>query len=145
MAVGWNAPAGLPPIDLAMQHPDLLRYHSDWGRRGDAGCIAELGRRFVGGAFYRLFAKSDHGTGFVDEATPELGIAVADGHRGQGLGRRLMLQLASIATAEGFERLSLSVDKPNPARHLYSSLDYRTVDDSGDSLLMVLDLVPQEL
>jgi hypothetical protein len=38
------------------------------------------------------------------------------------------------------QRLSLSVNNPNPARRLYESLGYETEADTGDSSLMVLEL-----
>ncbi|NND02581.1 MAG: GNAT family N-acetyltransferase, partial [Acidimicrobiia bacterium] len=40
----------------------------------------------------------------------------------------------------GIARLSLSVNKPNPARRLYERLGYEIVEDRGSSVLMVLDL-----
>ena len=140
LAIGWNTPAGLPPLEEAMKHPELEKYFVEWGRPGDDGCIAELDGEFVGGAVYRLFTDEVHGYGYLASDVPELGIGIIADQRGKGLGRRLMECLAGIARGADIAQLSLSVNKPNPARHLYSKLGYRTVSDDGDSLVMVLDL-----
>ena len=127
--------------------PSNRRYHAGWGRTGDFGVVAEFAFRgdrdpwpLAGAACARLHSQSDHGHGFVDEFVPELGVAVAVGHRGQGIGEALMLALAERGRRLGFERLSLSVNNPNPAKRLYERLGYRTVADDGDSSVMVLEL-----
>ena len=140
-AVSWDPDRELPPYELVIEHPELARYHGGWGRPGDLAIAAEDGGEVVGVAFYRLFTEDDHGHGFVDEETPELGIAVADGRRGTGIGTRLMNELAERARADGIGRLSLSVDAENPARRLYDRLGYREVsrDDAG-GVRMILEL-----
>ena len=139
-AVAWNSPPGLPPLEQAIEHPELARYHRDWGRVGDIGVKATVADQFAGAVFARLFTEADHGHGYVDSLTPELGIAVVAEHRGQGVGRRLMRALEDRARREGFERLALSVNNPNPAKRLYEWLGYRTVGDDGESSIMVLHL-----
>jgi len=123
-----------------MAHPEVERFHRDWGRPGDLGVIASLGEEIVGVAYCRLFTDHDHGEGYVDDATPELAVAVREGHRGAGLGERLLQALADLTRAKGFERLSLSVAVANPAKRLYERLGYRTVGMHGDDPIMVLEL-----
>jgi len=139
-AVSWNDPPGIPPIAQAIEHPDMLRYHDGWGRRGDFGVAAYVDGEFLGAAFARLFTDDDHGHGYVDDETPELGVAVVSSHRGHGVGRYLMEELAEEARRVGCARLSLSVNNPNPAKGLYESLGYELIDDDGESSLMVLEL-----
>jgi GNAT superfamily N-acetyltransferase len=139
-AVGWNDPPGLPPLEIAIEHPEIARYHRGWGRPGDFGVIAETNGDFAGAAFARLFTDDDHGEGFVDEETPELAIAVAEHFRRRGVGRLLMVELADEARRHGISRLALSVNDPNPARSLYGALGYRTIANDGTSSTMVLDL-----
>lgn len=115
-------------------------YHEAWGRPGDFGVVAYDEEVMVGAAFGRLFTDRDHGHGYVDSDTPELGIAVAEGYRGKGIGRSLMEALADEARAHGMDRMSLSVNNPNPAKHLYDSLGYVAVDDDGSSTTMVIEL-----
>lgn len=140
LAISWNEDPLIPPLDIAIRHPEIARYHLGWGRRGDVAVEAILDGEFVGAAFARLFTDEEHGHGYLGPDTPELGIGVAKGHRGRGIGRRLMVELAAAARAEGQRRLSLSVNNPNPARRLYESLGYTIVGDDGDSTVMVLDL-----
>jgi hypothetical protein len=48
--------------------------------------IAEIDEAVVGVALFRLFTNEEHGDGFIDEHTPEVAVAVAMEHRGQGSG-----------------------------------------------------------
>jgi ribosomal protein S18 acetylase RimI-like enzyme len=139
-AVGWDPERELPPFELTIEHPELARYHRAWGRAGDLGVVAERGDEVVGVALARLFTEDDHGHGYVDDETPELAVAVADGARGNGLGTRLLNELAAEARSAGIRRLSLSVDSENPALRLYERLGYRELARDEDGVRMVLDL-----
>jgi len=139
-AVAWDPQRQLPPMELTVAHPELARYHDGWGRAGDLAVLAESDGTVVGGALCRLFTEADHGHGFIDETTPELAVAVWPGHRGTGVGTRLMEALEAAARRAGFERLSLSVDADNPARRLYLRCGYEPVseDDGGVRMVKVL-------
>jgi GNAT superfamily N-acetyltransferase len=139
-ALAWNPERELPPPEVTLQHPEAARYHHGWGRPGDLGVIATVSGQVVGMAYCRLFTEDDHGHGYVDDETPEVAVAVRDGHRGRGLGGRLLTELAAAARAAGFRRLSLSVEAANPARQLYERLGYRLVSVDGNAVRMVLDL-----
>lgn len=141
LAVAWNPEGAYPPYSSELlDHPDLVAYHAGWGRGGDLGFVAEEDGEFVGLVFCRLFTDDDHGRGYVDAETPELGVAVVDGHRGQGVGTTLMNALAGRAAEEGIDRISLSVEAANPARRLYERLGYRQVKEDEGGFVMVLDL-----
>src|SRR5215212_6290610 len=123
-----------------MENPELARYHRGWGRTGDLGVLAALDRDVVGAAFCRLFTDEDHGHGYVDHWTPELAVAVVGAHRGRGIGRRLMVDLAGAARNAGFAQLSLSVDTDNPALSLYERLGYRELTRDEGGVRMLLEL-----
>ena len=115
-------------------HP--MRYVENWGRPGDAAVIA-LDEGFpVGAAWYRLFKQSAPGYGFVDEQTPELAIAVVPSRRGRGYGHELLGGLLDCARRDGFDAISLSVAKDNPARHLYESYGFEPVREDDGAVVM---------
>jgi GNAT superfamily N-acetyltransferase len=118
----------------------VSRYVRGWGRPGDTAVIALEGGFPVGAAWFRVFPAAEPGYGFVDEATPELAIAVARGHRGRGIGRALLEAIHERARADGLTRLSLSVDDDNPAKRLYARVGYAEYEP-GDGLgRMILTL-----
>jgi len=117
-----------------------MNYVENWGRPGDAAVIA-LDRGFpVGAAWYRLFRENRGGYGFVDEATPELSIAVVPSRRGHGIGGDLMRALLDRARREGYESISLSVAKDSPAVGLYERYGFAKVDERDGAVTMRAEL-----
>jgi GNAT superfamily N-acetyltransferase len=112
--------------------PTFEQYTSGWGRAGDGGFVADEDGRVVGIVWWRLFTAENPGYGFVDEQTPELGIAVWPGERGRGIGRLLL----RAATAE-HPRLSLNVEDGNGARALYEAEGFVAAGRSGDGTIML--------
>ena len=76
----------------------------------------------------------------MDEATPELAIAVVDGERGHGVGSALLQAMAARQRDAGVSQISLSVDEGNPARALYARLGYRDFEPYDGLGRMVLVL-----
>jgi ribosomal protein S18 acetylase RimI-like enzyme len=112
-------------------------YVKAWGRQGDAAVVALLDGFPVGAAWYRLFKESSPGYGFVDEQTPELAVAVVPNARGKGAGSALLAALLDRARADGYESLSLSVDRHNAgAIALYEQFGFTRVAETPDSLTL---------
>ncbi len=127
-----HVPAGAKPPSREIVHsPDLAHYVADWGRAGDLGYLAEDAQgQPVGAAWLRLLTGADRGYGNVDEATPELSVAVVPDCRGQGIGSRLLTALLDAAS-EHYDAVSLSVQADNPALRLYQRLGFEIVEDGG--------------
>jgi GNAT superfamily N-acetyltransferase len=136
-AAFWRpeGPRGVAQDVLA--DPDLARYVSEWPREGDLGVVAEEDERPVGAAWLRFFAADSPGFGFVDAGTPELSMAVHESHRGRGVGTLLLMALLARARAAGIERVSLSVEPDNVARHLYEHAGFEPVGRNGGSVTML--------
>lgn len=140
LALAWD---GLPDHvteEMVLAHPQVEFYHEDWGRPGDVGVVAEIDGETVGAAFGRLFSDDRHGHGYVDAETPEIGIAVEPEHIGNGIGTALLAALEEAYRDEGVERLSLSVNLPNPALRLYQRVGYEELDRDDGSARMLKHL-----
>lgn len=139
-AAAWNPDWPREQVIQALADPILERYHRGWGRPGDAGVIAEIQGEAVGAAWFRLFTDDEPGHGFVDERTPELGIAVLPLYRRKGIGETLLRALMSEARQQGFTALSLSVAPHNRSRMMYERAGFRKVGEEGESWVMRADL-----
>jgi ribosomal protein S18 acetylase RimI-like enzyme len=126
----WRSRSGEMPV---------TRYVNGWGRRGDRSVIAIDDFHPVGAAWYRLYPEGEPGFGFVDPEAPELTIGVVPARRGKGIGSELLDALLDRARAEGFKRISLSVEKKSPAVHLYESRGFKAVRENED-FVMAADL-----
>jgi len=116
-------------------------YVKAWGRPGDTAVIALVDGFPVGAAWFRLFEQAAPGYGFVDEQTPELAVAVVPSARGKGVGSALLEALLERARSDGFEALSLSVDRENEgAIALYQHVGFRQVQETPDSVTLLATL-----
>lgn len=118
----------------------ITRYVNAWGRTGDSALIALDDFHSAGAAWYRLYTQREPGFGFVDEQTPELTIGVVPSRRGKGIGSELLDALLERARKDGHTRISLSVEKTNPAVHLYESRGFKSIREDDGATVMVADL-----
>ncbi len=132
------------PDRTVLENPNVSRYLSGWGRRGDAALVAEGEEgEPVGAAWLRLFSKTEPGYGFIDETIPEITIGVRPQSRNRGIGSSLLSSLRRSATERGFHALSLSVEADNPALRLYVRSGFRVITRSGGACTMRLDLTAE--
>jgi ribosomal protein S18 acetylase RimI-like enzyme len=111
-----------PPRDVIFE-PSVHVYIKDFGKADDFCLVAEQDGLVVGAAWSRILAEPGReGFGYVDDKTPELAIAVLPEYRGKGIGTALLATLIDGLARRGYESLSLSVQKENPAAGLYRQL-----------------------
>ena len=134
-AVNWE-PGRAVPRETVLADPRTAHYVDGWPRDGDLGVVAvatwEINRWEpvpVGAAWLRYFSDDDPGYGFVAGDVPELGIGVAATQRGRGVGTMLIRRLLREAAEVGIGRVSLSVERANPARRLYEREGFRVLED----------------
>jgi GNAT superfamily N-acetyltransferase len=116
----------------------VYRYVRNWGRRGDFGLVALADGNLVGAAWYRLFREAEPGFGFVDEATPELTLAVVPARRGQGFGHELLEGLLARAREDALPAISLSA--PKGATALYERYGFRAHHEADGTVTMLASL-----
>ena len=131
----FQMPGSVPLPRNIVHSPALRPYMEDFGRRpGDISLCAETAGRVIGAAWTRLM----QGFGHVDDATPELAMAVLAPWRGQGIGTALLCALTKRLQENGFHALSLSVQKDNPALRLYRRTGFCVVHENKEELVMKL-------
>lgn len=104
----------------------------------DRALVAEADGEVVGVCWVRTTDEYGH----IDDATPSFSISLYPEHRGRGIGTALMRRMLAKLEAAGYARVSLSVQKENPALRLYKRLGFRIIGNGADETewLMVRDL-----
>ncbi|MGQ0540338.1 MAG: GNAT family N-acetyltransferase [Blastocatellia bacterium] len=135
-AVFYPDPLKMPEKMIELE-PVFTNYFDNFGRAGDFAFVLVIDARLSGAVWTRLYTEESHYYGFVDEKTPELGIAVKKEWRDRGFGRLMIEKLIEKLSNEGFAQVSLSVDKRNRAVKLYERMDFRIFSESENSCTMV--------
>ena len=135
-AAFWRPGGPRGTVGQVLADPELAHYVTGWPREGDLGVVAEDDGP-VGAVWLRRFPADSPGFGYVDAATPELGMGVRGDRRRQGVGTMLLADLLARARAAGVERVSLSVEPDNPARRLYDRAGFVPVGRTGGSMTML--------
>ena len=140
-AVNWDPSRQPLSLHELLATPHLAHYVAGWPQPGDVGVVAEIVDHPVGAAWVRRFSRSDPGFGYVADDVPELTVAVAPGHRADGIGTSLMHTVELAAAAAGYSSISLSTERANYAHRWYVALGYRVVgnDRHSDTLLKRLE------
>lgn len=104
----------------------------------DRGVVAEVGGEVIGACWVRTTDEYGH----IDDETPSFSISLYPRFRGQGIGTAMMRVLLDELHEAGYARVSLSVQKENPARRLYERLGFQIIGDGFDETewLMVKNL-----
>jgi ribosomal protein S18 acetylase RimI-like enzyme len=120
--------------------PEIFLYIDDFGRPGDRCLAAEVDGQVVGAVWVRIFSSEQKGYGTLDAQTLELSISLKQGYLGRGIGTGLMQAMLTLLRSEGVARVSLSVQKENPAARLYRSLGFEIVEALHDEYIMLKSL-----
>ena len=133
----WRG-AGQPPVPrTVLQQPALWRYVAGFGSRPDDRClVAEAGGCVVGAVWVRCI----RGFGHIADGVPECVLAVYDGYRGRGIGTALLRGMLRRLRCERYDRISLSVQKANPAVNLYRREGFSVVAETDEEYVMVCPL-----
>ena len=104
----------------------------------DRALVAVVNGMVVGACWVRTTDEYGH----IDDETPSFSISLYKPYRGMGIGTALMRAMLNELADAGYARASLSVQKENPALHLYERLGFRIVGDGFDDTewLMVKEL-----
>ncbi len=131
-------PGAIPPEPDIVEQPELSCYVDQWMRYpDDLGFVTEKDSHSIGAVWIRRWSGQERGYGFVDKKNPELSISVLPGHRGCGIGTRLLRHLLKAAKKR-YPAVSLSVSLSNPARRLYEREGFRPTDNpQNGSLIMI--------
>jgi GNAT superfamily N-acetyltransferase len=133
-AVNWDRDRSALPADQVLADPRNAHYVDGWPGPEDAGVVAvDDSGEPIGAAWLRLFPESDPGYGFVAQDVPELSLGVVERWRGRGVGRALLRDVIRLGAQQGFEHVSLSVERGNRARDLYLDEGFDVVAASTDT------------
>lgn len=134
-------PEGEKPFDRSIiDLPEISKYTDNWGTPDDFGLIVCNDEIPVGAIWGRLYHEGHKGYGFIDEQTPEMTIAIRSEYRNKGLGTSMMVEFTKCAKKNGYEGLSLSVDKRNRAVNLYQRIGFVVFDELETAYTMKLQI-----
>ena len=133
----WR-PDGAPPVPrTVLQEPALRRYVEEFGRAADDRCLAAVCDGRVAGA---VWVRRMRGFGHVDDATPELAIALYPEYRGRGIGTLLLRAMLELLRQEGCTQVSLSVQCENRAAAWYLREGFELLAERDGELVMACRL-----
>ena len=137
----WDPPpAPLRPREI-LQHPGVRIYAEDWGQPTDVGVIGEIDGQVAGACWMRLVT-GGVGLGYVDDETPQLGIALFPQFQHRGHGEKLMRAALEAARTHGYAQVALTVHPANPAIRLYERCGFEKRGIRNTYHLMVAALGP---
>jgi GrpB-like predicted nucleotidyltransferase (UPF0157 family)/GNAT superfamily N-acetyltransferase len=138
----WDPPPAPPRPKEVLDAPHVRIYAQDWGQPGDVGVVGEIGVDQVPiGACWMRLVPGGAGLAYIDERTPQLGIAIEPAHQRNGWGRLLMVAALAAAREHGYNQVSLTVHPRNPAARLYEQCGFEHRGTRNTYRLMVAPLV----
>lgn len=135
-------PLGQPKFPKSIiENPDIKKYVENWNQKeDDLAIVGVKNHELVGAIWGRKFDERTKGYGFVDEGIPEISMAVKEAYRNQGIGTALLNKIENGFSKMGIIKLSLSVDKLNPAKKLYERCGYKLFEEQETAVTMIKQL-----
>lgn len=126
----------VPPPRSVISLPELQEYIVEFGtRKHDTALVAEMQGQIVGAIWVRIMNDYGH----IDDETPSLAMSVYRDYRGHGIGTAMLKELLSTLRAQGYPRVSLSVQKDNYAVKMYQAVGFHVVGENEEEYIMVAD------
>lgn len=131
-------PEGMTPPDRSIiKNPELSMYIDNFGcMSDDTALVLEKEGKTAGAVWARIIDDYGH----VDDDTPSLAISLLPEYRSRGAGTEMMKKMIEVLRTDGYEAVSLSVQKDNYALEMYRKLGFLPVRENDEELVMVLDL-----
>ena len=126
-----------PPPREIVEQPELRVYTDGFGSRpGDNCLLAEVDGKVIGAVWTRIMNDYGH----IDDETPSFAISLFKEYRGLGIGTRLMEEMLTLLTSQGYRKASLSVQKANYAVKLYKKAGFKIIEENAEEYIMVCEL-----
>lgn len=137
-AVFWRRGEDKPSLEEGLSYDYTRHVLLNFGKRvGDLAVIASDQGKSIGGAFIRFWSDEENLRGYIKPEIPVLVIAVDPTYRRQGIASALIHHLKKLSVEMNIHQISLCVTKDNHALILYKKVDFKIVEDIGDSYLML--------
>ena len=121
-----------PPRSI-LDDENLQVYIRDFGQMHDDRClVAEVGDKIVGAIWSRIMNDYGH----IADDVPSIAISLYKEYRNLGIGTDMLRQMLELLKADGYKRVSLSVQKANYAMRMYQKAGFRILSDDGEEALM---------
>ena len=121
-----------PPRSI-LDDENLQVYIRDFGLMPDDRClVAEVGDKIVGAIWSRIMNDYGH----IADDVPSIAISLYKEYRNLGIGTDMLRQMLELLKADGYKRVSLSVQKANYAMRMYQKAGFRILSDDGEEALM---------
>ena len=126
-----------PPPKSIVNNEDLQVYVRDFGKLSDDKClVAEVDGKIVGAVWSRIMKDYGH----IAEDTPSLAISLYKEYRNEGIGTALLQQMLLLLQREGYEKVSLSVQKENYAMQMYLKAGFEVLTETSEECIMAHNL-----
>lgn len=123
-----------PPLKTIINSPELQVYVADFGNQEhDKAFAADVKGTIAGAAWVRIMNDYGH----IDDDMPSLAISVRKEYRGLGIGTALLKELLADLKADGYAKVSLSVQKENYAVKMYEKAGFQVLKETGEEYIMV--------